>query len=338
MNKISKEELENIIKNKVDIISFENEEAWHKLRGGGIGGSDIGAILGVNKYRSIVDVFLSKKNKTENIENDSIKWGKILEGVIASEFARNNESLYKVWQVPFTLKYGEMVANLDGLIQDVKTKKYGILEIKTASTFMASEWEENIPQSYYAQVMHYLAVTGLDFGIVAVLIGGNKYKEYYIERNEEEIEYISRVAKDFWQEYVLKNNIPSPDGSDAYSEFQKKELERLEEKGDVLELEDEDENLLEEYIKLSLEAKKLEKRMEEIKQIELNKLIEENYLRAKSSNYSINIIKQNRKVVDKDKFKISCKDLIEEYKKNEEKFKLDKTVYLVKINKLKGDK
>jgi predicted phage-related endonuclease len=92
----------------------------------------------------------------------------------------------------------------------------GILEIKTASEYLLHEWaNDNIPDYYYVQLQWYLFVTGLEWGYFATLIGGNKYREYEVFRDNELIEQLSRLASDFWQHYVLLSKAPPIDGSAA---------------------------------------------------------------------------------------------------------------------------
>lgn len=79
--------------------------------------------------------------------------------------------------------------------------------------------DDEIPSSYLAQVQHYLAVTGYKKAYIAVLIGGNRFIWKEIERDEELINLIIDKEKDFWERYILGNEIPDMDGSDATSGF-----------------------------------------------------------------------------------------------------------------------
>ena len=106
-----------------------------------------------------------------------------------------------------------MLANLDGVICH---PEYGhcIFEAKTASAYKASEWEEDIPQEYQLQIQHYMAVTGLKYTFVAVLIGGNQFKWQLIERDNELIDILIKLESGFWSN-VLNNTPPPIDGSEA---------------------------------------------------------------------------------------------------------------------------
>ncbi|HHR2781106.1 TPA: YqaJ viral recombinase family protein, partial [Listeria monocytogenes] len=78
-----------------------------------------------------------------------------------------------------------------------------ILECKTASAYLAKEWEaDEVPATYLVQIQHYLAVTGKNKAYVAVLIGGNKFIWKEIERDDELINQIIAFELDFWETNV----------------------------------------------------------------------------------------------------------------------------------------
>ncbi len=110
---------------------------------------------------------------------------------------------------------GCMHATPDGRIKcPVKAKRGdGVLEIKTASTFTRDLWDDGVPMRYQIQVQHQLACTGLEWGAIAVLIGGNQYREGELERDDELIAEIELRCLDMDQR--IKHLDPPPaDGSD----------------------------------------------------------------------------------------------------------------------------
>ena len=62
-------------------------EKWLEMRTTGIGGSDAGAILGMNKYASPLTIYLSKKNVEGFKGNAATEWGHILEDPIRKKAA-----------------------------------------------------------------------------------------------------------------------------------------------------------------------------------------------------------------------------------------------------------
>jgi len=189
---------------------------WLQFRQNGIGGSDVSGIAGMNKYTSPMGVYLSKVtpiDEQNDTAGEAAYWGNELEEVVAKEFQKR--SGLKVRRRNEMLAHDEhdfMIANLDRVIVGKKQ----ILECKTASIYMAKEWEgDGVPAGYYLQIMHYLAVTGYEGAWVAVLIGGQKFVYKYIERDEDVIENIVKVCSDFWHNHVIPKVPPAYDGSEA---------------------------------------------------------------------------------------------------------------------------
>lgn len=185
-------------------IYFKDQQEWLKIRTLGIGGSDIGAIMGYNKYLSPRDIYLRKVEGTEQKETEQMYWGKILEPIIADEFCKqNNFKLIKTKNfVLQSKKYPFLIASVDGIIVDKDGNK-GILEIKTTSEYTYKSWQMGLPPTYYLQLQHYLLVSGFDYGYIALLIGGNKLEKMKFVRDEETIDDIINSAKDFWFNYVI---------------------------------------------------------------------------------------------------------------------------------------
>ena len=110
-----------------------------------------------------------------------------------------------------------MLANLDGTCIH-PTLGECIFEAKTSSAYRIDEWKETIPDEYMLQVQHYMSVTGFPGAYVAVLIGGNTFKWYFIERDEELISMLIELEYEFW-EHVQNKTPPPMDGSDASADF-----------------------------------------------------------------------------------------------------------------------
>lgn len=202
------------------VISTKNlsRSEWLQWRMTGIGGSDISAILGFNKYKSAVSVWLEKIGQAVSTEeNFKMEMGHRLESVVADMFAERNPDL-KVRKNNYLLRHSKiscMLANIDREVICPKRGK-GILEIKTTGDYNKKEWStDRVPDMYMFQLQHYFAVTGYKFGFFACLIGGNTdYKSYYVERDETIIAHIESEAVKFWDK-VQKKEQPELDGSDA---------------------------------------------------------------------------------------------------------------------------
>ena len=193
-----------------------SREEWLRYRKQGIGGSDVAAILGISKWNSAISLWLDKTNQTNNPveENEAMEWGTIMEPVIRNHFAEvTGKTVVEVHAMLQHPDYPFMIADVDGLTTDDEGNP-AILEIKTASEYKRSEWENDIPSYYQTQVQHYLCVTGVQKAYVAVLIGGNSFKVYEVDADAEIQSMLIAVEKDFWNK--VQNMIrPEMDGSDA---------------------------------------------------------------------------------------------------------------------------
>jgi putative phage-type endonuclease len=194
-----------------------NHDEWLAQRKTGIGGSDAGAILGLNKYKSAFAVWCEKTGKVvkEYEDNEAMRLGRDLEDYVASRFTEQTGK--KVRKSGFSYKSKEhpfMLANVDRWIQG----ENALLECKTTNTMNASSYMHNdIPASYYAQCMHYLAVTGADKCYLAVLVLQQGLHVFEIERSEEEISALIAYEEKFWN-LVETNTQPVLDGSDSTKE------------------------------------------------------------------------------------------------------------------------
>ena len=225
---MSKEDFKESLSTNNEVYEYAYDDDWHTLREKRIGGSDIGAILGVNKYKSIIDVYIDKTEGTKFEGNEATFWGHMHEATIMKVFAQKHRE-FNVYQAPYSVIDDFLIANLDAVLKDRSTGEHGVLEIKTTNAFNYKDWEGDVvPQYYYAQVQHYLMLTGYKFAYIAVLIGGNHYKDFKIERSEEDIALIREKATEFYKENILKQIPPMPDGSDAYMNYLKQKAMDIE--------------------------------------------------------------------------------------------------------------
>jgi putative phage-type endonuclease len=197
---------------------------WLKHRRKGLGGSDAGAIAGVNPWKKPIHVYLDKRGELPEDEelSEAAYWGIQLEDMVGKEFKKRNglwiQKKNALLQHP---KHEFMLANLDREVFD-KDRGRGGLEIKTASAYLADDWKgDRIPDSYNLQVQHYMAVTGYDYFWMAVLIGGQKYHQIIVERDEELIDLLIETEAKFWEQ-IKAGEPPALDGSNASSELLKK--------------------------------------------------------------------------------------------------------------------
>lgn len=196
----------------------EINKQWVEARKNGIGGSDVASIMGLNKYSSPLNVWLIKTGREESPDlsgKEAVEWGNRLEDVVAEKFADEHPEL-KVYRRNATLVSIERpwaFANLDRWVTDGHGD-VGILEVKTVGMRRAADWDDGVPLYYLTQVNHYMSVTGYQHAWVAVLIGGQEFREYYIERDEEDIATINNYVDTFWHDFVETDTAPALIGND----------------------------------------------------------------------------------------------------------------------------
>ena len=312
---MTKDDFKESLSTNNEVYEYANEDDWHTLREKRIGGSDIGAILGVNKYKSIIDVYIDKTEGISFEGNESTYWGHIHESTIMKEFGKRHKE-FIVYQAPYSVIDDFLIANLDGVLKDKENGEYGVLEIKTTNAFNYKDWDGDVvPQYYYAQVQHYLMLTGYKFAYIAVLIGGNHYKDFKIERNEEDIELIRNKATEFYQENLLKKIPPMPDGSDAYMNHLKKKAMEIE-NNEVIEF-----DYLEEKAakvkELGKQINSLKKDQDLLKEEIMLELINNGTQKGVAGKFKFNI--QTRKTPDFEAMAKENLELMEQYKELESK-------------------
>lgn len=200
------------MKRLVDTRNLSKNQ-WLRYRKQGIGGSDAGAICGLNPYRTAMQVYYDKTTEdTEDIDNEAMRQGREMEEYVAKRFTeetgkkvrRANAIFYDEKHHPF------MLADVDRMLVGENAG----LECKTVSPYMAEHWKDDqIPLSYQMQCYHYMSVCNADRWYVAALIFGREFKVYKLERDEEIIANLIELEKDFWENHVLKRVMPDPDGS-----------------------------------------------------------------------------------------------------------------------------
>lgn len=285
-------------------------EEWLEARKKGIGGSDAGAIIGMNRYKSAYALWCEKSGLIdENTKDSEAMWfGREAEELVARRFTE--ETGKKVKRSSFTFlhpDYNFMRANVDRLVIGESAG----LECKTANVFADSEYQEGyIPPSYYAQCYHYMAVTGLDRWYLAVLIPGRSFHTYCIERDEEQINALIEAEKSFWQ--MVQDGTEPPAGS---TDAEVLTARYPEGRADPIELEvDEQIQRLEEIKQLS---KDLKAEQEELENRIKQKMKDAEFGTTKAG-YSVSWKTCTTSRLDTKSLKTACPELYQQYLKTSE--------------------
>ena len=195
-------------------------EDWLAVRKGGIGSSDAAAAVGLNPYKSQLELWLEKTGRDAALpkidphdEESPAYWGNILEPIVATHYTKRSGN--RVRRINAVLQHPNpelpwMLANIDREV--IGAADVQILECKTAGINGARLWKEGVPEYVQLQVMHQLAVTGKQAADVAVLLGGQHLEIHRIERDERMITRLIELERKFWN-YVVTDTPPPADGS-----------------------------------------------------------------------------------------------------------------------------
>lgn len=201
----------------VEMKVLKNRDEWLQARAGRIGGSDASAILGMNPYRTNIELWQIKTGQLvpEDISDKPyVKYG--------TEAEQHLRELFKLDFPEYQVFYEEnnmwlndrfpfAHASLDGWLVDQEGRK-GVWECKTTNILQSMQkekWKDRIPDNYYIQLLHYLMVTEFDFAVLKAQLksefNGEIYlqtKHYKIERAEvqADIEFLESSEIEFWKQ------------------------------------------------------------------------------------------------------------------------------------------
>jgi predicted phage-related endonuclease len=202
----------------VSYIQITSPEQWHELRLKHVGGSEVAALFNACSYLTSLELYLIKRGEAPaGIEdNERMFWGRMVEDAVAQGVAQ-----VKGWVIENPKAYyicddtRGMGCTPDRFICDAKDRPLGLLQIKNVDRLIFSKWENGEPPlQYQLQLQHELACTGLTWGALAVLVGGNELKICEYQAHAGAIARIKEAITKFW--HMVDNAIQPPAVADDY--------------------------------------------------------------------------------------------------------------------------
>ena len=184
---------------------------WHDLRSRGIGGSEIGTIMGLNPWESAFALWAKRTGQIPDppLTGWSIRFGKAFEQPVLELWAEEHPEyevfLTGTWQHP---EYDFILANPDALAKHRETGEWVVVEVKTSR----GTWAES-PPNYVAQVLHYMTVLGLKKSVIVAVAGWN-YEERWVDFDKFQADAQLAAATRFWN-HLQNVEKPEWDGSKA---------------------------------------------------------------------------------------------------------------------------
>lgn len=191
-------------------------EAWLEARRGSLGGSDAAAVLGLNPYASPYSVWAEKTGRVpDKPDNEAMRLGRDLEDYVAARWQEETgKKTRRVNAMLYNPAFPFAHANIDRWVVGENAG----LECKTTSVLNLKQFKGGeYPDSYYAQCLHYMAVTGAARWYLAVLVMNKGLFCFTVERDEAEISALLQREEAFWR-LVERDIPPEPDGTAATEE------------------------------------------------------------------------------------------------------------------------
>lgn len=200
-------------------MNSTSRSEWLNARKNYITGTDIAALAGLNPYKGPMDVYADKMGLSMDVlENEAMMWGRRLEALVAERYAEINS--VELLPGNFLTKHW-MAGSPDRL---VKNHSRG-LEIKTTNSFSARAWGEEgsdqIPDQHRCQVAWYMMLCDYPEWDVAVLIGGQEYRQYRVHRDIPFENSLIEMGSRFRDNHLIPQMPPPIDGSDSSSAYLK---------------------------------------------------------------------------------------------------------------------
>lgn len=284
---------------------------WLERRRLTIGGSDAGALMGLNKFKPPYSLWAEKTGKLvpEDIsDQEAVRLGNDLEQYVADRFTEaTGKKLRRENNFLYNSEYPFAHANIDRAVSGEPDAGF---EAKTTSSFEILHQCQagQYPDAWYCQVTHYMMVTGAKRWYLGVLALGHGFFWFTIERDEAEIAALAQIEADFY-ESVRTNTPPAIDGSASTEEaikaiYQESEAETVCDLGGVAD-----------HVKLYILLDKRIKEMEADRQEHQSAIM--SYMESAESGVTDNVKitwkSQHRKTFDRKKFEAEHGSIPEEY-------------------------
>jgi putative phage-type endonuclease len=196
----------------------------------GIGGSDVGAIMGVDQYRDAIDVYIDKVNPGEDFDNPQMERGRRLEPIVADIYVEMKKRPVRPGKFRRDRIHKFLIGSPDRIIKANGAKPHatpsdgpGVLEVKTANRFVMKKMEvEGLPKSYILQIQHYMGLCGVSWGAFAVLCPDPwEFRSFTVEFDRDLYEKVLEVLRRFWIDNVLAKVPPKQEVIDFGDEVEK---------------------------------------------------------------------------------------------------------------------
>lgn len=179
---------------------------WLAARRTGIGGTDVAPILGISKWRKAHDVWLDKTGRREDRQTLAMATGKALEPLVRSIYEERHGEVITTGLVR-DRDNAILLGTPDGVTDDA------VVEFKTTTKWAFRSWRGVPPVDYWAQMQHYMMLTGRRQAVLAILLKdeadiANGYHEMYVTYDPDWIGSTKSQLTEWWETYVVADVEP----------------------------------------------------------------------------------------------------------------------------------
>ena len=187
------------------VLRPKTHDEWLKMRGAGIGASEVAAVIGISPWETPFSLWLKKTGQVPPTEeNDAMRRGHYLEDAVVQWWMHETgEQVIKASAADIIYvhpKHPYMLVTPDRIVKGRKK----ILEVKSTAIQMG----ETIPDYYLAQVTYQMYVTGIHNAELIYIQGGLTFGRFIVEYDEEFANLIAERVTEFWTENVIGGKEP----------------------------------------------------------------------------------------------------------------------------------
>ena len=210
--------LSELSKGEYESVLFMQDDKWRQARQNSIGASDAAAVMGISPWKTEAQLWDEKANgKMLDFHNaDTVRGHRSESHILELYGIETGRKIFSGERIMLMSNHNPfMSCTLDG-IDFTDDNNPIIIEVKSVK-FSHGEWsDDKIPDYYFTQLLHQLAVTGWNEAVLLVRFTRNEGWEsaserlYHVKREDvqDQIDKLVRKERKFWNEYVVNKKRP----------------------------------------------------------------------------------------------------------------------------------
>lgn len=197
---------------------MSTRESFLRRRQTGIGGSDVGAIVGVNRHRNALDVYLDKIGEVEDLPSKGVlERGRRMEPIVREMYFERTGRRRREARFRRHAHHKWMIGHPDALVRALPEPanvfdELGVLECKTMNYAVLKKCEEKgLPEEYQLQGQHYGVLCNVGW-VAFALLHPDSFRFAIIKQEimPEITKQMLEICEHFWFNHVVTRIPPKP--------------------------------------------------------------------------------------------------------------------------------